>query len=475
MISIFVATLTLLAPAQNAAPMPPPKAPEPEAPKPPAWIRSVTLRSGPAPYRALGSPLLPALADLVSGNAVVCYYRAFSPESYGHQKRFKEWWKTDEAWSKSTLAALPRQDMEFLLTYWPLEQMEIGARRTYCDWEMAERLKKNGFSTLLPDMQGLRELGRLMGHRIRLKLAKNDYPGALRDIQTLLAMGRHVAAGPTLIQHLVGIAILSIGFERLEEALQQPGFPNLHWDLAILPNPLTDITMALEGEKLGVDGEFPALSTDRVMSHDEALKITERYKRLLSMQGEDPTATASVILGLSLISYTGSKAWLVERGVPRERVEAMPVAQVVMLRSVGEFDRLRDEMFKFSQLPLWQAAPLLKAADKKLKEEANNPSAILARLLLPAVSRVMEARFRVERRIAMLRLIEGLRLHASRTGELPENLEILKLPLPMDPFTGKGFQYTRTAANQAILLGPARNGDSNAAGNTLEYQITWKK
>ena len=130
MISIFVATLTLLAPAQNAAPMPPPKAPEPEAPKPPAWIRSVTLRSGPAPYRALGSPLLPALADLVSGNAVVCYYRAFSPESYGHQKRFKEWWKTDEAWSKSTLAALPRQDMEFLLTYWPLEQMETGARRT---------------------------------------------------------------------------------------------------------------------------------------------------------------------------------------------------------------------------------------------------------------------------------------------------------------------------------------------------------
>ena len=314
-----------------------------------------------------------------------------------------------------------------------------------------------------------------MGHRIRLKLAKNDYPGALRDIQTLLAMGRHVAAGPTLIQHLVGIAILSIGLDRLEEALQQPGFPNLHWDLAILPNPLTDITMALEGEKLGVDGEFPALSTDRVMSHDEALKITERYKRLLSMQGKDPTATASVILGLSLISYTGSKAWLVERGVPRERVEAMPVAQVVMLRSVGEFDRLRDEMFKFSQLPLWQAAPLLKAADKKLKEEANNPPAILARLLLPAVSRVMEARFRVERRIAMLRLIEGLRLHASRTGELPENLEILKLPLPMDPFTGKGFQYTRTAANQAILLGPARNGDSNAAGNTLEYQITWKK
>ena len=75
----------------------------------------------------------------------------------------------------------------------------------------------------------------------------------------------------------------------------------------------------------------------------------------------------------------------------------------------------------------------------------------------------------------MLRLIEGLRLHASRTGELPENLEILKLPLPMDPFTGKGFQYTRTAANQAILLGPAPTGDSNAAGNTLEYQITWKK
>ena len=289
-------------------------------------------------------------------------------------------------------------------------------------------------------------------------------------------MGRHVAAGPTLIQHLVGIAILSIGLDRLEEALQQPGFPNLHWDLAILPSPLTDITLALEGEKLiGVDGEFPALSSDRVMSQDDALKITERYKRLLSMQGEDPTVTASVILGVSLISYTGSKTWLVERGVPRERVEAMPVAQVVMLRSVGEFDRLRDEMFKFSQLPLWQAAPLLKAADKKLKEEVNNPPAILARLLLPGVSRVMEARFRVERRIAMLRLIEGLRLHASRTGELPENLEILKLPLPMDPFTGKGFQYTRTAANQAILLGPARNGDSNAAGNTLEYQINWKK
>jgi len=447
-----------------------------EKPAKPNWVKEVSLHPAKIPYRALAHPLLPQTAELVSGNAALCYYRAFSPETFSHSRNDKDWWKKEEAWSKAKLQDLPQKEMEFLLRYWPLEQIEQGARRTYCDWEMTDRLKKDGFSALLPDVQSMRELARLLSHRIRLKLARKDYEAALRDIQTLIGLGRHVGDGPTVIQHLVGNALCSIALERLEEGMQQPDFPSVHWDLSVLPVPFLTLETALGGERIGADSLLSIQDLNRVMSKEEANEKMAKFQKQLGMLSSGDNNYQAAVLAISLISYTQSKEWLVNQGTPRETVEKMPVAQVVMTRMAGEFNRERDEMFKYANLPLWQAAPLLEEQEKQLRPGmGQSTSKILARLLLPALRAVFEARFRLDRKIAALRQVEAIRLYATQNGNLPEKLEDLKLPPALDPWNGKPFEYTRTSPTEATLSGIPLNKGPKGLHNTIHYEVHWKK
>ncbi len=446
-----------------------------EKPAKPAWVREVSIQRAKIPYRSLAHPLLPPTAELSTGNAALCYYRAFSPETFSHSRNDKDWWKKEEAWSKAKLTELPQKEMEFLLRYWPLEQMELGARRTYCDWEMTDRLKKDGFSALLPDVQSMRELARLLSHRIRLKLARKDFEGALRDIQTLMAMGRHVADGPTMIQHLVGIALCSIALERLEEGIQLPDFPSVHWDLSVLAVPFLTLETALGGERIGADSLLGTQDLERVMSKEEATEKMAKFQKQLGMLSSNDTNYQAAVMAISLISYTQSKEWLVNQGTPRDTVEKMPVAQVVMARMAGEFNRERDEMFKYANLPLWQAAPLLADQEQNLRPgSGQSVSKILARLLLPALNRVFESRVRLDRKIAVLRQVEAIRLHATQNGGLPEKLEDIKAPQALDPWHGKPFEYVRTGPKEATLTGKPLGKGPMAIHNTVLYEIRWK-
>jgi hypothetical protein len=61
---------------------------------------------------------------------------------------------------------------------------------------------------------------------------------------------------------------------------------------------------------------------------------------------------------------------------------------------------------------------------------------------------------RTDRRIAELRLFEALRLYAdSHDGRLPQRLDDLEVPVPIDPITGKPFEY-RLDGDVARVEGP---------------------
>ena len=48
----------------------------------------------------------------------------------------------------------------------------------------------------------------------------------------------------------------------------------------------------------------------------------------------------------------------------------------------------------------------------------------------------------LDRKVAMLRVVEALRLHAGSTGRLPDSLDQVKVvPIPIDPLSGKVFEY----------------------------------
>src|SRR5262249_51852771 len=132
---------------------------------------------------ALNYPLLPELSDQTPGNAVVSYYRAFSPEWWGvvHKREVSE--KVEKALS-TPLAELKDSDLKWLTTFTALPEVDRGARRAYCDWELVPRLKEEGIYLLIPDVQGMREVGTLLAARARLEMAEGRLDAAVHTLQT---------------------------------------------------------------------------------------------------------------------------------------------------------------------------------------------------------------------------------------------------------------------------------------------------
>ena len=73
--------------------------------------------------------------------------------------------------------------------------------------------------------------------------------------------------------------------------------------------------------------------------------------------------------------------------------------------------------------------------------QAKEPA--LLELFIVSNRKVRLAQGRLEQRIALLRHVEAIRMYAAENGrKLPATLDDIKLPLPVDPFTGKPFRYS---------------------------------
>jgi hypothetical protein len=95
--------------------------------------------------------------------------------------------------------------------------------------------------------------------------------------------------------------------------------------------------------------------------------------------------------------------------------------------------------------------------------------------MVPAMEKVMFAGARLDRKIAALRCVEALRLHAAAKGGWPEKLEdVTEVPIPDDPVTGKPYRY-RAEGDRFILSAPAPANEPEHAGNSIRYEITLKK
>ncbi len=298
------------------------------------------------------------------------------------------------------------------------------------------------------DIQHMRTVAVLLGLRYRLELSERRFDDALRTLQTGFALARDVGQGDTLIQDLVAIAVGSIQFGHVEEWMQTPGSPNLFWALTDLPAPLVNTAHAIRTEMTTIYRSFPALrevlrNSDKALSEEETGRIVaELYKDLGTLHWLRTCPTGSRKLSarppLILKAYPDAKKYLKEHGRTDEQMDAMPAAQAVLLYFVEQYDETKDEFLKWMNVAPWEARAGLAEAAKKVR--AQGPTANPIGLLMPAVEKVYEARVRIERMASYLRCAEALRLYAmTHDGKPPAKLEDVKLPLPVDPFTGESF------------------------------------
>lgn len=439
----------------------------------------LTLHPAAEPSPALKYYLAPEIRDLTRGNAAGCYYQALL--LMGKEMAADQAEQLDR-WATMPIKDLPKAEVRARLQNYhaALAELDRAAVCDHCDWGLTERLRRQGIATLLPELQRLRELSRLVRVRAHVEIAEGKFEDAVGSIRTGLALGRNAAQGPTLINALVGIAITTPMLEQAEFLASQPGAPNLYWALTTLPSPVIDIPRAMQGERLFVDSLFPHTrgpARYNALSARELQTLQEKFLSLMGMVDGSVKADWKARLAFAALAakmYPGARKRLLANGAPAADLDAMPIVQVALLDSMDEYERGLDDFLKWMSVPYWQAHEGLCTVEAKLhahRDKGFGPHS-LASMLLPAVTKVSLASARTDRRVAALRTMEAIRLHAAaNANKFPDSLDaITVVPLPLDPITGKRFEFKRKG-DKAELVGPPPGKEIASPQNALRYEL----
>jgi hypothetical protein len=442
-----------------------------DEPAPAETVIRLTVHPAPAAKPALRYQLLPELREMNPGNPIQAYMKCFMEQN--HFFHSKEAVAEREKWLTMPLKDLPLKQVRGY-GGWALRQADYAARLDTPDWQTLLRLKSDGIGLLIPEVQQMRLLASALKVRFRGEVAGRRFEDALVTAKTLFSMARHLGEHPTLIGDLVGIAIAYVAVGPLEEMLQQSGCPNLYWALTDLPSPLIGLRQGMLGERLFLRNDFGAL-TDRVpMTEAELQQFVDRIRELMNLGGAPGPLKEN--LGDWLAARVKDEAHvraarrrLVEYGLPEDRLKQFPALQVVLLDERLSYEVLRDEAMKGMALPFPQAAAVFAGFPAKASEES------LFGWLIPAVMKVRQAQARLEQRIALLRCVEALRIYAAENGgKLPVELAEVKLPLPVDPVTGKPFVY-KLEGGTATVRGTPPPGMEKQAIYNVRYEVTIAK
>jgi hypothetical protein len=407
-------------------------------------VLTITPQAEPSP--ALRYLLLPPLLERRPGNAAILYFKTGLNYQGSGVKELDE--KLPD-WIYEPLDKLPRQQAREELARWKtiLDDLDVATRRADCDWQFPIG-ERNLITLLLPEVQLCRLYGRLLRLQARLQIVDGNFNEAIHTLQSNFALAQHVSEGPTLINGLVAAAISSEACATVRDLIQQPGAPNLYWALTALPRPLVSMRRAMEMESSFLYASYPRLQnveTDE-RTPDEWQEALNDLFEVLRMAEQNSNRWESKLArtGLALKAYPRAKARLIEQGRGASEVEAMPVAQVVLIDILRTYNELRDEIFRWMTLPYAEAVPFMDQAVERLAKTGKEREVLpLASLLLPAVNASTAAFVRLDRQVAALRTVEAIRMHAAEHGGLPASLDDIKqVPIPIDPVTGQRFEYS---------------------------------
>jgi hypothetical protein len=441
----------------------------------------IVLHPMAAPRPALKYQLLPPFIERRPGNAAVQYLKLPHEQTYLFSN--SDFWETLQKWNEMPLPELRKVFAEDKQCTWitdsnsmTWEFLERGSRCESVDWDLPIReYAHRTWMIRLPDIQSARSWARILSPRVRVQIAEGKYDEAIKTFQVGMAFGRHVGDQQCfLVQSLVGITIARMMLSQMETFVQQPEAPNLYWALASLPKPFVSLHHAFEVEASWMELCFPELRDidKKEYSPEQWRQHLENLIQVvvdLHGGGDSPKITRPMIMNTMIAAYPRAKQYLIEHGRSAESVEAMPVAQALVLFTMHTYREICDENTKYLSLPYAQYRKWEKLAEKQMREGFRSEAVPLASTLLPAVSAAKSAETRVDRDIAALQVLEALRIYgAAHNSQLPENLnDITEVPIPCDPFTDEPFVYHRNG-DTAVLESQVTTYRS---GNDLRYEI----
>jgi hypothetical protein len=470
----------------------------PVEPKDGKVVYRVTLHPTAPPTPLSSAHLLPEAAESIPGNRVQMFLRSFMEQDNLYAKAEVD---KRQKWNEMPLNELPKELKGYAGKLVDRDLYD-AARMTTSDWQLWYIVRRDGYGTLLPDHQKMRALADVLKSRVRGEVAAGDATAALHALKVHFALGKTLETSPSLIGHLVGVAITTIACNSLEELVQIDGCPNLFWSLTDLPSPFLDMRPAVQGERVTSKAHFDRLVTASGPISDDELSLQmknlyiltalnregpqtenpnleETYKKWAADPARVEKVRASLLaLGFkpALPADLAKEFGVIDRRpakpvTPADIVKSLTPLQVVMTGDILQYEVYRDELFKAASLPLPKAVAFIHEAKRAGDEQKDER--LLARFLAPDLLRIKIAQARLEQRLAYLRVIEAIRLYAHRNGgALPASLDAMKLPLPVDPVTDKPFEYS-VKDGVATLHGENPNpGDPRL---NRYYEITIRK
>jgi hypothetical protein len=419
-----------------------------------------TVTPAAAPKPAMKYRLLPEVRELNPGNPVQWYMRCFA-----EQRAF--FFSKSAAEERARYLTMPLTELpaDKLRDYGgsALTQADWGARLDTPDWGVLDRVRAEGTDLTQPELASLKILGAGLRVRFRGEVAGRRFGDAIGTAKTMLALARHLGEHPTTEGNLIGLAVANLALDAVDEMVQQPDCPNLYWALTDLPAPLVDVRKGAEGDRARLASELKPLR-DAPMTDAELDEFVSHLSgRVGFARAHAGHAPRDMRAGLAARAKDtkAARGRLVEAGYTREVVEMFPPLQVVLLDEKRADEARRDDEAKLIGLAPWQADALAGRG-----ESDRGADGLLADLL-PHAPEARRGQGRVEQRLALLRCVEALRLHAAgHGGKLPAALADIDVPLPVDPFTGKPFAYELDAATARL----------RAEGKTaVRYEITVRK
>ncbi len=448
--------------------------------------KSITLTPMPAPSPALKHRLLPLESELVPGNAAPIYLRLNFERSdpYFQADAF-----TKDEWREMPIDELPVDEVRAAVKNVigsAFEQLVFATRRDRCDWEYTlDDQRERSFEILLPDAQGLRVWSRFLTTKARLEIAERRFEDAIETTRTAIVMGRNMAEAPFLINALVGTAYVNFAFGCLEDFVTRPGAPNLYWALTALPEKPIAMRRGFEHEQKFVDWVFPELTglveADLTDAEWDA-RLVRFHRRLVDLDSDSLGGAQEIPLDVPE-NFREFRNLLVEdyRADHPEAGPDDPKAISLLFHISDRHQQVAAELYKATYLPYPQALPIYRQWTKTYPiDDLPMAQRVLSLIdLFPSIEAGHWSETRLARRLALLRVLEAIRIHAAESdGQLPANLQaITAVPVPIDPATGGSFRY-QLEGTSALLSTPEVDRpkyESPLAGSqepSVAYRIT---
>lgn len=371
-----------------------------------------------------------------------------------------------------------------------LEMVEQAARSERAEWDgVTERLRKGGIGALLPEVQQARDFLSPLHLRCRLYLLEDRPEKAVQVATVGFGLARQVNDCPTLIGHLVAVAIAQVSLDMLQDCLGHPKCPGLYGPLTDLPRPFLPVRKSYEGERIMCYGTIPGLAQVAANPmHEIDAKTLDQILRmyrglLLDMPGNRPELRLLDRITLAnemKAKHAKAKEALRAAGFDDATIDKVPVLNAGLLHAALEYEEGLGRMAAAAMLPF----PLARAQFDELarkypdrepgKRGPDEAAFPLRRIFLPHGDKILLSDLRLQRRIESLRTAEALRQHAATTGKWPASLDEVKgTPLPLDPATLKPFEYSRDGDTAVIHVKPDRKGDP--AQQDVTVRLTLRK